>query len=59
VPGTSRNLAPAGADHTWYGELSNICAFYGDLQPGDVKLLYTGNAAHPRNGCAALHGKYP
>lgn len=47
------NLGSAGTDNTGRGELSNICVFYGDLQPSDVKLLYTGNAAHPRNGCAA------
>ena len=53
------NLGPVRTDNTWHGELSNICVFYGDLQPSDVKVLYTGNAAHPRNGCAALHGVYP
>jgi hypothetical protein len=52
-------LVPATADRTWYGQLSNICAFYGPLQPADITTMYRGDQAHPRNGCAALHATYP
>jgi Concanavalin A-like lectin/glucanases superfamily len=60
-PGQVRigNLIPGGSAHTWLGALSNGCVFYGVLQPADVTVLYKGNAAHPHNGCAALHAEYP
>jgi len=27
--------------------------------PADVRLLHSGNATHPHNGCAALFDLYP
>jgi hypothetical protein len=36
-----------------------VCVFYGVLGPADVRLLHSGNSAHPHNGCAALWAKYP
>jgi hypothetical protein len=52
------NLTPGGSRHDWIGRLSNACVFYGALQLADVRLLRTGNASHPHNGCAALFDKY-
>jgi hypothetical protein len=48
----------AGSDR-WRGRLSNACLFFGPVPSADVTTLYKGNAAHPRNGCAALFAKYP
>jgi len=53
------HLAPRGTTHGWSGRLSNVCLFYGPIQPADVTLLYQGDSAHPHNGCAALDAKYP
>jgi hypothetical protein len=53
------NLTPGGSRHDWSGRLSNACVFYGVLLPADVRLLHTGNASHPHNGCSALFDLYP
>lgn len=53
------SVVPAAADRTWYGQLSDVCAFYGELQPTDIVIMYEGDQAYPRNGCAALHAMYP
>ena len=50
---------PNGLTQAWRGRLSDVCAFFGPGPSADVKLLYSGNAAHPHNGCAALDTKYP
>jgi hypothetical protein len=53
------NVTPGGPRHDWSGRLSNACVFYGLLSPADVRLLHSGNASHPHNGCAALFDLYP
>ncbi|HKB42054.1 MAG TPA: LamG-like jellyroll fold domain-containing protein [Gemmataceae bacterium] len=53
------NVTPGGSRHDWSGRLSNACVFYGVLLPADVRLLHSGNATHPHNGCAALFDLYP
>jgi len=53
------NLVPGGTKHDWTGRISDVCLFFGAVQTTDVTLLFKGDAAHPRDGCAALHAKYP
>ncbi len=48
-----------GLTQAWRGRLTDVCAFFGPVPSADVKLLYSGNAANPHNGCAALDAKYP
>jgi Concanavalin A-like lectin/glucanases superfamily len=57
--GIVRLGAGAGGSDRWRGRLSNACLFFGPVPPAGVTTLYKGNAAHPRNGCAALFAKYP
>ena len=52
-------VLPGAADSSWTGRISNVCVFYGALQPADVRLLYSGDSSFPHNGCAALQRKYP
>jgi hypothetical protein len=61
APGPVRlgSVLPGATAPSWAGQISNACIFYGALQPADVRLLYSGNTAHPHDGCAALHAKYP
>jgi hypothetical protein len=60
APGPVRlgRMLASGAGSPWDGQISNVCMFYGVLQPADIKLLYSGNSTHPHNGCAALHARY-
>jgi hypothetical protein len=53
------NQIPGGPSHDWNGRLSDVCAFYGVLQPADVAVALHGSKAHPHDGCAALFAKYP
>ncbi|MGI9005726.1 MAG: LamG-like jellyroll fold domain-containing protein [Streptosporangiaceae bacterium] len=53
------NGLPGGPAHDWSGQLSNACVFYGPLSQPDVSVLYQGDAAHPKDGCAALYATYP
>jgi hypothetical protein len=57
--GIVRLGAGAGGSDRWRGRLSNACLFFNAVPSADVTTLYKGNAAHPRNGCAALFAKYP
>ena len=57
--GTVRLGAGSGGIDRWRGRLSNACLFFDAVPPADVTTLYKGNAAHPRDGCAALFAKYP
>jgi hypothetical protein len=53
------DIFAGGTAHAWPGRLSNVCVFFGALEPADVALLHTGDATHPHDGCAALFAKYP
>ena len=53
------NLTPGGTSHDWNGRISDVCAFYGALQPADAVVADHGDKAHPHDGCAALFAKYP
>jgi hypothetical protein len=53
------NQIPGGTSHDWNGRISDVCAFYGVLQPSDAVVADQGDKAHPHDGCAALFAKYP
>ncbi len=53
------NQIPGGTSHDWNGRISDVCAFYGALQPADAVVADHGDKAHPHDGCAALFAKYP
>jgi hypothetical protein len=53
------NLTPGGPAHDWNGRISDVCLFFGALQPADVTVAFHGDKAHPHDGCAALFAKYP
>lgn len=53
------NLTPGGTKHDWTGRISDVCLFFNALGTTDITLLHKGDPAHPHDGCAAVHAKYP